>query len=354
MNARKPIFALLFMSIGVGAAFASQLDWNNGSSSSPDGVMATLNGQPINRSEVMDAAADRLAAVDLKARQQAIEIERNRHRALEDSIDEIVLQRVLSEKASSAGMTAVEYRQAELERLKAVVSDETVIQAYEQVRARDPERTLEVMSDEIRTYFAESQVDDAITQGADVQIDLAPFRILAVADSIDGLPSLGPDDAPITLVEFSDFQCPYCSRVNPTIEKIAEQYPDKVRIVFRQFPLDQLHPNARTAAEASLCANRQGEFWPLHDKMFSVQRELTPELIKQKVVELGLDERKFGECMAFGDTKAQVARDIEVGQLAGVTGTPALFINGRPLMGAVPFETAAALIDDEIERITVQ
>ena len=153
---------------------------------------------------------------------------------------------------------------------------------------------------------------------------------------VAGFPARGPEDAPVVIVAFSDFECPYCSRVIPTLEHVVETYGDQVRLVFRQFPLNNIHPNAQKAAEASLCANDQGKFWEMHDLMFKEQKSLE------------LDVEAFNECIDSSKYAETVMSDLKAGGQVGVTGTPALFINGRFLSGAQPFEQLAAVIDAEL------
>ena len=128
------------------------------------------------------------------------------------------------------------------------------------------------------------------------------------------------------------------------------KYGDQVRIVFRQFPLDNLHPNARKAAEASLCAKDQGKFWEMHDSMFENQRQLKVADLKRQAGEIGLESGAFDECLDSGRYADQVQADLEAGTGAGVTGTPAFLINGRFLSGAQPLEAFEKVIDDELAR----
>ena len=164
-----------------------------------------------------------------------------------------------------------------------------------------------------------------------------------------GSPAKGPVGAPVTIVEFSDFECPFCGRIVPTLKQVEEAYGDQVRVVFRQFPLN-IHPHAQKAAEASLCANDQGKFWEMHDAMFEKQRELGVDQLKAHAAGLGLDADSFGACLDSGKHAQKVASDMSDGAKAGVNGTPALFVNGRFLNGAVPFEAIAKLVDDELAR----
>jgi protein-disulfide isomerase len=161
-------------------------------------------------------------------------------------------------------------------------------------------------------------------------------------------PARGPETAPVTIVEFSDFQCPFCSRVVPTIKKIHETYGDKVRIVFRDLPLPQLHPNAIKAAEAAQCANEQGKFWDMHDKLFANQGALGVPELKKYAAELGLKSDVFDQCLDSGKAEANWKKDSEDAQKYGLTGTPGFFVNGRMIGGAQPYETFAQMIDEEL------
>jgi protein-disulfide isomerase len=178
-----------------------------------------------------------------------------------------------------------------------------------------------------------------------VEMKLEPIRVEVAATG----PAQGPANAPVTIVEFSDFQCPFCSRVIPSLNQVKEKYGDKVRIVFRQYPLP-MHPQAQKAAEASLCANDQDKFWQLHDAMFANQQALGVDQLKAKAAELGLNAETFNSCLDSNKYAAQVATDLKEGSAAGVSGTPAMFINGRFVNGAVPFEEIASIVEDELQR----
>jgi len=149
---------------------------------------------------------------------------------------------------------------------------------------------------------------------------------------------------------FTDFQCPYCARVRTTLDQVQERYGDKVRLVVRHFPLAQIHPQAQKAAEASLCANDQGKFWPLYDAMFTNPKALAVDALKAKATELGLDGAAFAGCLDGGKYAAAVQADMKDGMAAGVTGTPAMFVNGRFISGSVPLDQVTAVIDDELRR----
>ncbi len=169
--------------------------------------------------------------------------------------------------------------------------------------------------------------------------------------SIDtkGSPARGGDDAKVVIVEFSDFQCPFCARVSPTMKRIEEKFGDEVRIVFKHLPLRTHHkaPAAHAAAEA---AHRQEKFWEMHNRIFADQSSMSPEKYQEYAREIGLDMEKFEKDVASASVKKTVDGDAAEAARLGVTGTPSFFINGRFLSGAKPFESFEALIDAELGR----
>ncbi len=146
----------------------------------------------------------------------------------------------------------------------------------------------------------------------------------------------------MTLVESSDFHCPFCKRVQPTLTQLLERYPGKVKLVYRDFPLDSLHPEARRAAEAARCAHDQGKFWEYQTLLFAGPASATPEELDRYAGQAGLDTASFGHCLSGGVHRAAVQRDIDEGARLGVAGTPGFFINGRPLSGAQPWKPSSA------------
>ncbi|MHB1845233.1 MAG: DsbA family protein, partial [Deltaproteobacteria bacterium] len=159
----------------------------------------------------------------------------------------------------------------------------------------------------------------------------------------------GPKDAKVTIVEFSDYQCPFCGRVEPTIAQIEKSYPKDVRIVWRNEPLP-FHPNAMPAAEAAEAAGAQGKFWQMHDLLFQNQRDLSPANYEKWAQQLGLNMAKFKADVASHKAKDKIEADNKYAQSVGASGTPNFFIDGRQLVGAQPFEQFKSIIDDEIKK----
>jgi protein-disulfide isomerase len=179
-------------------------------------------------------------------------------------------------------------------------------------------------------------------KGADVAIPGGERKKIALSGEFKGAA-----DALVTIVEFSDFQCPFCGRVNPSLERLMKEYPDKIRLYFKHYPLS-FHQDAPLASQAALAAGEQGKFWQMHDKLFASQQALKRPDLERYAQELGLDVNRFKQSLDSGKHKARVDSDTALGSSVGVTGTPAFFINGRSLVGAQPFEKFKEVVDEEI------
>lgn len=166
----------------------------------------------------------------------------------------------------------------------------------------------------------------------------------AIEVPLNNAPVKGSENAPVTIVEFSDFQCPFCSRVVPTLKQIEEEYKGKVKIAFRQNPLP-FHQNAMSAAKAALAAKEQGKFWEMHDALFADQRNLTEDNIRKIAEQIGLNVSKFESDWKSDKFNAQIEEDIKFAQQNGASGTPSFFINGVSLKGAQPYPKFKELID---------
>ena len=166
---------------------------------------------------------------------------------------------------------------------------------------------------------------------------------------ITGAPSTGPDMARIVLVEFSDFECPYCSLATREIKQILAAYPKDVRLIYKQFPLS-MHPHAKMAATASLAAQEQGKFWELHDLMFANFRQLSRDNLLKWASQIGLDGSKFQAGLDSGSNQATVQKDVQDGDQAGVNGTPALFVNGKHYNGPITLAALKPILDGELKR----
>jgi len=161
----------------------------------------------------------------------------------------------------------------------------------------------------------------------------------------------GDKNAPVTLIEYSDFECPYCARHVDTLDKILSEYKGKVRLVYRNFPLS-FHPHSKKAAEAAECAGEQGKFWEMHDEIFKANKSKTMGVDKWKKVaaNLGLDTAKFNKCLDSDEYASKITSQMRDGAAAGVKGTPATFVNGQLVSGAVPYESFKQIIDTALSK----
>ena len=167
--------------------------------------------------------------------------------------------------------------------------------------------------------------------------------------NIAGAQVKGPADAPVTIVEFSDFQCPFCARVIPTLAQIEDTYKNNVRIVWKHLPLE-IHKDAVGAALAAEGAGKQGKFWEFHDLLFANQKQLGPEALKEHAKALRLDMKRFESDLLDSEDQKKIDKDVAEAKALGINGTPGIFVNGRFVEGAQPFEVFAKIIDDELSK----
>ena len=269
-------------------------------------------------------------------------------------LDDMIGSRLIEADATTRGTDPAALVLQEITSKVVQPTDDEVASWYKANQQRVQGASLEQVAAPIRSLLLQERTEAARTAFVDrlktstpVRITLAPPR-LTVSDG--GRPAKGPANAPIQLIEFSDFECPFCFRANPTIAQVISTYGDRVRLVYRHYPLPN-HPNARPAAEASACANEQGKFWEYHDRLFANQSQLSGDDLKKHAAALGLDASKFNACLDSRRFQKDVEDDVAAAQLVGVSGTPHFFINGRPLSGAQPFEAFKEVIDDELQLV---
>lgn len=202
-----------------------------------------------------------------------------------------------------------------------------------------------------QTAAAVPQRDPAASTSGQAQTssESQPEPVTRYDVPIDDDPILGPEDAPITIIEFSDYECPYCRKWHSEVYgRLFEDYPDQVRLVYRDFPLDSIHSNAIPAAEAANCAYEQGSFWEFHDKLFGMELGLSPDAYQQYAQDLSLDMDAFNECVDARRYRDEVQSDYDYASQLGVRSTPTFFINGIALVGAQPYEVFQEVIDKEL------
>ena len=349
----QPLFVLLLL----GGAFITSGLAQEEKDSEASQVVAEGQGVAITLDDLQSAAAEKLEELKMQALQFEAKQEKERHQILESQLNTMVAQKLISREASEQGLSNQELLEKEVFSQTEKPTEEEIENFY-QANQQRLQGSKEQLLPMIRHYLADERKDQGYQQFVEqlkakyaVALHFEPLRVNIVTT---GHPSHGPADAPVTIVEFSDFECPYCFALWDTIKNIRQNYPDRVRLVYRHFPLVNIHPQAQKAAEASLCADEQGKFWEMHDLMFGDQSGLSVEDLAQKAQSLGLDEATFEKCLTSAQFAERVRTDVKEGAIAGVTGTPALFINGRPLVGNVPYDQIAQIIDEELKKLQTQ
>jgi protein-disulfide isomerase len=313
----------------------------------PNAPVAKIGAEAITSRELDEFAKGDLKKLDQQYQEQLYQLRRQ-------ALDAMILKRLVEAKAKAAGKTPEAYVQAEIVDKMPPPSDAEIQQIYDAAKAqgRDLPPISQVRETIIR--FIQQQKAQAAAQAyydrlkseAKVEVLLAPYRPPRQQVEAKG-PSRGPASAPVTIVEFSDFECPYCSRAEETVSEVMRVYGDKIRLVYRDLPLP-MHPNAPKAAEAAHCAGDQGKYWEMHAKLFANQRALDPAALKGYARDLKLDQAKFDKCLDSGATASIVEEGRKAGTEAGINGTPAFFVNGILISGAQPFDAFKEVIDAEL------
>jgi len=262
------------------------------------------------------------------------------------AVKSLVSQRALDAEAKKRGLTTEAMLDAEFKKLPPV--DDAAVKAfYDQNAAQLQGAPLEAVAPRIRSHLegeAKRKAVEAILAKTETKIELKRPRVEVSA----GGAARGPADARVTIVEFSDFQCPYCQKAKPVLDEVESRHPKDVRIVYRHLPLDSLHPRARPSAEAAACAAEGNKFWEYHDRLFANNRALTDTDLRKYAVEVGLDTAAFDECVRTRRHQAAVEADVQEAKKLGITGTPAFVVNGIVLSGLKSADELDALIREEL------
>lgn len=281
----------------------------------------------------------------------------NSYKAAKQSIEQTILEKVLIEEAKKQGFSTQE------ELLKKEVEDKTVKAAagevavmYEQFKSRLQGMTLEQATPLIEQQLVQQKQGERfqayieeLKEAYKVVISLPYPDLPRQKVSADDDPFLGTDGAPVEIIQFAEFQCPYCGGVGATMDKLLEAYPGKLKIVYRDFPLG-FHDRAIPAAIAANCANEQDKFWEMHKVLMANQRALEDTDFTSYATDLGLDLDKWNTCRKDPAQEAEVRKDMADATAVGVSGTPAFFINGIMLSGGLPFEEFQEIIDRELAQ----
>ncbi len=311
----------------------------------PSKVVATVGDEKVTLGEVDEVLGEALTRLRKEYEQQV-------HELRMQGIDRLVSEKLLSEEAERKGFEDIDaFVQEAVERSASYPTDEEAREFFDENQAMMGGQSFEELQPRIMQWLHEknkaerfqSLIGD-LTGKAEVRIRLQGPR----TDVDPTGPSRGPDDAKVTIVEFSNFVCPFCRQAKDVMQQIEEQYPDEVRFVFRQFP----PPNdeeANRASEAALCADEQGVFWAMHDVLFEHSDALSTDAVKNYAGSIeGLDVELFETCLDEGRMRRHVMRDVMAGREAGVDGAPIFFVNGIPVRGVRSFEAFKEIIDEEL------
>ncbi len=313
----------------------------------PSTVVAIIGEEEVTLGELDEELASELHQAKMEHRRNVYEMRRG-------GIDRIIAKRLFSEEAERMGLEDEEaFIREAVEKGTPYPSEEEARAFFQQNEQMMGGQDFEAMQGRVTQFLHQrkkqerfNEILSGLREKADVKILLSEPRVDVEAKG----PSKGPEDAPVTIVEFSDFLCPFCARGKEAMDEIQETYGDKVRFVFRLFPTLENEEAVRTA-EAAVCADMQGFFWQMHEALFSAGRAFSDEDIVGYAGSIeGLDVDAFNKCLEDDATKERIMKDIAAGRSVGVGGTPAFFINGIPVLGAQPFKTFKEIIDSELRE----
>lgn len=309
--------------------------------------LAEVNGDKITEKDLQTKAGAKLSSLE----EQIYALKRA-------ELDALIAQHLLAQEAAKRGISVAALMDAEITSKVALVTEQEIDEYYNsnKGRMRGDEAAIRTR---IRNLLQQQKLNArqeaflaSLKSNAKIVDRLEPPAAARVEVAVGDAPVRGSADARVTVVEFSDFECPFCKRASGTMASLLEKYPGKIKLVYRDFPLESIHPLARGAAEAARCARDGGKFWEYHDVLFAQSPKLAPEDLKRYAVQVGLDAQKFDACVDGHAHSAGVQSDMDEGQRLGITATPVFFINGRAVKGAQPAETFTRVIDDELSRST--
>jgi protein-disulfide isomerase len=306
-------------------------------------TVAVVDGEPLSLATLDAAVAPQIAKLDEEA-----------YQIRKQQLDDLINDRLFGAEAKRRGISVDALIATEVTAKAGNVTDADV-QAFVATNRRRLPADPSTLYPQIKDYLTNERVKarreafaSELRTKAHVQVLLKMPPLYRAPVDLAGAPSRGPDAAPVTIVEFSDFHCPYCRGVQPTLEQVLAKYPTQVRLVYKHFPIDSLHPQARRVADASWCAQQQHKFWEFHDAVYASAPDASDTAIEGFASKAGLDLKAFDACVASGKADPIVQAHIDEGTHYGVSGTPGFFVNGRLLSGAVPLTAFSEIIDEEL------
>jgi protein-disulfide isomerase len=307
------------------------------------GKIAEVDGQAISVSDLQKYAG----------RELSLQRE-NLHKLEKQKLEEYIAASLLTREAKKRGISVEALLDQEVNSKILPVGDDEIDWFYKTNKTQIAV-DLDKVREQIRTHLHNQKIKaqtalffESLRSKAKVVTYLRPPPVFRAELAVAGEPSKGSEKAPVTIVKFEDFHCPFCKQVQPTFSELLSRYNGKVRLVHKDLPLDSLHPQARQAAEAARCAYEQGKFWEYHDKLYVNSPKASPEDLKSYANEVGLNVESFDRCFASGKYKAAVQQHLNEAAQLGLTGTPTFFINGREISGNQSLKAFEAIIEEEL------
>jgi len=351
--------AILLLTAAVAApAFAKKDKTKDKPEASATPAAAATGSDETRPAAMVGAMTITVEQLDQAASGQLMKIRQQEYQVRMDVLEGLIQEKLLADEAAARKVSEADLVKTEVEDKTTPPTADEVSQYYERMKSRMGGKTLDEVKGDIEKALLMQKQNERRAQfltelaaKSDVKVMLDPPRVAIVIPAT--APSMGPMDAPIVIVEWSDYQCPFCKRAAPTVNQVLAEYKDKIRFVYRDYPLP-FHKQAMPSSLAAHCAEDQGKFWEYHNNLFDVAGDLSEADLTKRATDLALDMTKFNACMQAKTDEAAINAAYNEGAAVGVTGTPAFFINGRMLVGAQPIDQFRSVIDDELSRKGLQ
>jgi protein-disulfide isomerase len=308
--------------------------------------VATVAGQPVSEQELLDVLGP----------QKVMQMRTQEYETKSAALESLIRLKLVQAEAQKRGVSTEKLMEQEVESKIADPTDGEVEafilgQNREGVRLEDVKEQFRAALKQLKLVKARRAYADSLRMNMEVAVTLRPPSVNVPYDParVKGNP-----EAPVTIIEFSDFQCPFCKAAESTLKEVLAKYSGRVKLAYLDFPLREIHPKAQSAAEAARCAGEQGKFWEYHDALYADQSKLEGADLVTSAVALNMDEKSFRSCLDSGKFKSKIQADLDQGTKGGVAGTPGFFVNGVFLSGAQPLAEFEKIIDSQLALLGAQ
>jgi protein-disulfide isomerase len=323
--------------------FATLCSAQDAAPAGPDEPVAVVAGQPVYERDLMSVAGPSL-----------LDLRKQEYKLKSDALNQVIRRKLIEVEAKKRGLGPEGLLKQEVDSKITEPSDDEARGYYLALR-NQTSLPFEQVKSQAKQLLRAAEIEQAREKYVDSLRDKAEVSILLRPPSVhvayDPARVEGDAGAPVTIVEFADFQCPFCGRIQPALKDVLAKYRGQVKLAYRDFPLSQIHAHAEMAAEASRCALVEGKYWQMHDAMFADQSQLGEAALVKTAVGLGLDRNSFESCLKSGKYRAAVQQDFQAGSEAGVNATPTFFINGELLSGAQSEAGFSQIIDRQLSAL---